>query len=500
MNGNILIRTGRQLFAPRALLSGALGLLAACTVGPDFEPPAAPTVTSYRAAPEIVETAAAAPEGGGVQRFLPERDIPAEWWRLFESPALDALVQQALRDSPSLGQAEARLSLAQAELDARTGGTRLPQVGLNATANRVDVESGEIESPALADEFPLSLSVASVGVSYTLDLFGRNRRELEGLAASVDYERFELEAARLMLAGNVVAAAIEEASLRQQLEATEEAIALQTRQLGILEQLEQLGAVPRLDVVMQSGELARTRSTLPVLEQQVERMRHRLAVLLGQPPGSLTLPELELGVDLQLPTELPLSLPSSLARQRPDIRAAEALLHEATARIGAAQANFYPDITLSATAGGVSVAPFVSGTAGFAMLAASIAQPIFNGGALRAEKRAAEAGFAQAGAAYQEVVLAALQDVADTLAALDADARILRERVEAARLAETAFGIASQRYEAGAVSLLTLLEAERNFVASSIEETAALGDRFAHSAALFQALGGGWWTEETAAR
>lgn len=496
MNDRKLIRLRRWLPVPRKPLPGVFALLAACTVGPDFEPPAPPTVTTYRAAPEIEETAAAALEGGGVQRFVRERDIPAEWWQLFESPALDALVQQALSGSPTLEQAEARLSLALAELDARSGGSRLPQVGLDATTNRVDVESGAIDTPALADEFPLSLSVASIGVTYSLDLFGRNRRELEALAASVDYERFEHEAARLMLAGNVVAAAIEEASLRQQMEATLEAIELQTRQLRILEQLEQLGAVPRLDVVMQDGELARTRSTLPMLEQQVERMRHRLAVLLGQPPGSATLPELQLGVDIQLPTELPLSLPSELARQRPDIRAAEALLHEATARVGAAQANFYPDITLSASAGGVAAAPFISGTAGFALLAASIAQPLFSGGALRAEERAAEATFAQAGAAYQEVVLSALQDVADTLAALDADARILRYRAEAARSAETAYGIASRQYEEGAVSLLTLLEAERNFVASSIEETEALGNRFVHSAALFQALGGGWWTED----
>ncbi len=499
MNDRKPIHRRRWLLALRQLLPGVFGLLAACTVGPDFEPPAPPPVPTYRAAPEIEETAAAAAEGGGVQRFLRERDIPAEWWQLFESPALDALVQQALSGSPSLEQAEARLALAQAELDARSGGSRLPQVGLNATTNRVDVESGEISTPGLADEFPLSLSVASVGVSYSLDLFGRNRRELEALAASVDYERFELEAARLMLAGNVVTTAIEEASLRQQLEATLAAIDLQSRQLAILERLEQLGAVPRLDLAIRSTELARTRSTLPVLEQQIERIRHRLAVLLGQPPGSVTLPELKLGVDLQLPTELPLSLPSALARQRPDIRAAEALLHEATARVGAAQANFYPDITLSASAGGVAAAPFISGTAGFALLAASIAQPLFSGGALRAEERAAEAMFAQAGAAYQEVVLSALQDVADTLAALDADARILRERTNAARSAETAFGIASAQYEAGAVSLLTLLEAERNFVASSIDATAALGDRFAHSAALFQALGGGWWTEEGAA-
>ena len=499
MNDSYLARTCRLTIARRALLPGALGLLVACTVGPDFEPPAAPMVTSYRAAPEIEETAAVTAGGGGVQRFSRERDIPAEWWQLFESPALDALVRKALSDSPGLEQAEARLTLAQAELDARSGGSRLPQVGLDATANRVDVESGEIDAPGLADEFPLTLSVASVGVSYSLDLFGRNRRELEALAASVDYERFELEAARLMLAGNVVTAAIEEASLRQQMEATLAAIELQARQLGILQQLEQLGALPRLDLAIQGSELARTRSALPALEQQIEQTRHRLAVLLGEPPGSVTLPELRLGVDLKLPTELPLSLPSELARQRPDIRAAEALLHEATARVGAAQANFYPDITLSSSLGGVAAAPFISGTAGFALLAASIAQPLFSGGALRAEEQVAEAMFAQAGAAYQEVVLSALQDVADTLAALDADARILRERAEAARLAETAYGIASEQYEAGAVSLLTLLESERKFVASSIDATAALGNRFAHSAALFQALGGGWWAEETAA-
>jgi len=499
MHDEKCIRKGRWPFALRAILPGALGLLTACTVGPDFEPPAAPTVATYRAAPEIEETAAVAEGGEGVQRFTRERDIPAEWWQLFESPALDALVQQALDGSPGLEQAEARLALALAELDARTGGSRLPQVGLNATTNRVDVESGEIDMPGLADEFPLSLSVASVGVSYSLDLFGRNRRELEALAASVDYERFELEAARLMLAGNVVTAAIEEASLRQQLEATLAAVDLQARQLAILERLEQLGAVPRLDLALQSTALARTRSSLPVLERQIERTRHRLAVLLGQPPGSVTLPGLRLGVDLQLPTDLPLSLPAALARQRPDIRAAEALLHEATARVGAAQANFYPDLTLSANLGGVAAAPFISGTAGFALLAASIAQPLFSGGALRAEEQAAEAVFAQAGAAYQEVVLSALQDVADTLAALDADARILRERTNAALSAETAYGIASQQYEAGAVSLLTLLEAERNYVASSVDATAALGDRYAHSAALFQALGGGWWTEEAAA-
>jgi NodT family efflux transporter outer membrane factor (OMF) lipoprotein len=249
---------------------------------------------------------------------------------------------------------------------------------------------------------------------------------------------------------------------------------------------------------MQGAELARTRSTLPALRQRLEQTRHRLAVYLGQPPAALQLPEFRLAA-LRLPTELPLSLPSALARQRPDIRAAEALLHEASARIGVAAANFYPQVTLSATGGGVNIPPLLNGTAGFALLAASIAQPLFNGGALRAEKRLAEAVFAQAGAAYREVVLSGLQDVADTLVALDADGRTLSERANAATLARTAYEITSKQYQAGGVSLLVLLDAERQYVATTVDETRAMGERFAHSAALFQALGGGWWNAETAA-
>jgi len=464
-----------------------------CAVGPDFHPPEAPKVVRYPAAPLPPETTAANVPGGLAQRVLEGRDVPAEWWTLFQSQALDALVRQALADSPRLAQAKAKLVRANEDLSARAGATKLPKVDASGSVNKIAVQGDAFDAEAVKDAFPLTLSLASVSVSYTLDLFGRNRRELEALRAAAEYEAFELEAARLMLAGNVVAAAIQEASLREQIETTEAVIAVDGKQVEIVERLLDLGAVPKVDVVVQRGELARTRATLPELREQLERTRHRLAVYLGQPPGASTLPELRLS-DLRLPSELPLSLPSELVRQRPDIRAAEALLHQASARVGVATANMYPRITLSGTGGAVAVSTLLSGTAWFGVLGASVAQPIFHGGELRAQKRSAVAAFEQAGAAYREVVLTGLQDVADTLVAIDADAKTLREHAAAAAAARTAHDITAKRYEAGGVSLLELQDAQRRRLSASLEETRAASDRYADSAALFQALGGGWWS------
>jgi NodT family efflux transporter outer membrane factor (OMF) lipoprotein len=482
----------RRIFHSAVVLSLA-GSIDGCIVGPDFHPPQPPAVTHYPSASLPDHTASGDAPGAEAQRFIVGRDIPAEWWTLFQSPALDALVRQALTDSPKLTQAQAKLVRARAGLETRQGATKYPAVDAGGSVNAVGVESDAVTSSALsAVDFPLTLSLASVSVSYTLDLFGRNRRELEALQAAVDFERFQLEASRLMLAGNVVTTAIEEAALRQQIATTEESIDLVTRQLEIVERLEQIGAVAKRDTVTQSGELAATRATLPALHQRLEQTRHRLAVYLGQPPASAQLPVFRLA-DLHLPTALPVSLPSDLARQRPDIRAAEALLHEASARVGVAEANFYPRITLSGQGGAVAVAPLLSGVAGFALLGASIAQPLFHGNELKGQKRAAVAAFDQAGAAYHDVVLSGLQNVADILVALDADARTLRERTAAATLADTAYEITSHQYEAGGVSLLELLEAQRRRVSASTEVTRSMAARFTDSAALFQALGGGWW-------
>jgi NodT family efflux transporter outer membrane factor (OMF) lipoprotein len=469
----------------------------ACAVGPTYHPPDAPAVTRYPAAAIPDETLPTDMAGGQAQR-LNARDIPADWWRVFENDSLDGLVRQALRDSPTLAEVNARLVQARENFDARQGATKYPQVDASGSINTVGVTTGSFEGGNLAQNlssnFPLTLALGSVSVSYSLELFGRNRHELESLGATVDYERFQVEGARLMLAGNIVTTAIQEASLREQIDRTEAIVSIQSRQLDIVERLETLGGVPRLDVVAQRGELARTRALLPGFHQRLEQTRNRLAVYLGQPPAAVQLPSFKLS-DLRLPTDLPVSLPSELVRQRPDILAAEALLRAANARVGVADANRYPRITLSGTGGAVAVSSLISG-AGFALLGASVAQPLFRGGQLKAEQREAVAAFDQAHAAYRDVVLKGLQNVADVLVALDGDARTLHERRESTNFARSAYEITSQRYSVGGVSLLTLLDAQQKQLSAALEEVTAIADRYVDSAALFQALGGGWWTTQ----
>jgi len=445
-------------------------------------PPEVPTAARYTATPVTEE------------RLVQGKDIPAQWWTLFQSPALDGLVRQALDASPSLARANAKLRQAQEDLSARTGGTRFPKVDGKVSANRVDVNPQSLGVPALPVQTPFNLYLASVSVSYTFDLFGANRRELEGLQAGIDYQRYELEAARLTLAGNVVTAAIREASLREQIAATQEIVELQERQLAITERLVKLGTAAQADAVAQRLDLAQIRAVLPDLQRQLEQVRHRLAVYIGQPPGAAKLPEFKL-TDLQLPPELPLSLPSELARQRPDIRAAEALLQQAGARVGVATANLYPQIALTANVGSLASngGDLFSSGSGFYLLGASLTQPLFHGGELEAKRRSAIAAYEQAGAAYQEAVLQGFQNVADVLRALEADASKLKDRTEAATQARTYHDITSARFKAGGVSYFFLLDAQRKLHGALIDRTQALADRYADSAALFQALGGGWW-------
>jgi NodT family efflux transporter outer membrane factor (OMF) lipoprotein len=476
----------------------ALGAaITGCAVGPDYRAPEIPPLTGYAAAPLPAATVSTDAPGGQAQALVEGRDLPAEWWAVFQCEALDRLVRQALSESPTLAKAQARLRKAQEDLAARKGILQLPQVGATVSGNRIHVQPESLGVETLPIDTPFNLYFASLGVSYTLDLFGSSRRELEALRAATDYQRFEGEAARLMLAGNVVTSAIREASLREQIATTQDIIALQEKQVAITEAMARLGGAAAADVASQRGELARARAELPALQLQLEQVRHRLAVYVGRPPGTQDLPEFRLA-DLHLPVELPVSIPSELARQRPDIRAAEALLHEASAQVGVATANLYPKIALSATGGSLAttIGSLFSGGTGFYLLAATLAQPLYRGGELRAKRRAAVAAFEQAGAAYQEVLLLGFQNVADILRALEADARILHERSEAASQARVYFDITSERYKVGGVSQLALLEAQREYRRASVAQTLAIADRYADSAALFQSLGGGWWNRD----
>ncbi|MGO4326378.1 efflux transporter outer membrane subunit [Cupriavidus sp. 2TAF22] len=478
---------------PLAILAAAA--LCSCAVGPDFKLPAAPGGDTYTAGTQPRRTSAADTPGGQAQALQVGADVPAQWWTLFRSPALDLTIRAALAASPTLAQAQARLEQARQDLAASTGSLLLPRVDAKLDTTREQVNLASAGITAIPSPGPFTLYGASVEVSYTLDLFGGARRELEGLRAAVDYQRFELEAARLALAGNVATAAIREASLRAQIGDTEAIVQAQQQQLGITEKRFQAGGVAAVDVQRQRNELAQNQALLPGLAQQLAATRHQLAVYVGEAPSAATLPEFRLE-DLTLPDTLPVSLPSAMAQRRPDIRAAEALLHQASANIGVATAQLYPQLTLTGSAGTQAMsARDLFSSLNVWSLAAGIVQPVFRGGELVARKRSAEAAYEQSLAAYRQAVLAGLREVADTLRALEADADILQARALSARQTGDTLNIVREQYRLGGVSQLAVLDAERQDRQARLSLAQARANRFSDSAALLQALGGGWWQE-----
>lgn len=473
-------------------------VLAGCAAGPDFRRPSPPAAASYTAEALPGETVAAPVAGGTPQRFFSGEEIPPQWWALFRSEGLDRLIRQALADSPTLAAAQATLRAAEENRRAQFGAL-LPRVDGNASVRRQKISGAAFGQPAGSNP-SFTLYNASVDVSYALDLFGGTRRELEALQAQVDYQRYQLEGARLTLTANLVTTAVQEAALRAQIRATKEIAAAEERQVTLVERQFRLGGASRPDVLAQQAQLAQTRATLPPLEKQLAQARHRLALLAGRFPSEAgTLPEFDLE-GLTLPQELPVSLPSSLARQRPDIRAAEELLHAASAQIGVATANLYPQITLSGGLGSVAGKAgdlFGSGTSVW-NLGAGLLQPIFRGGELTAKRRAAIAAYDQAEAQYRETVLLAFQNVADVLRALETDAQTLKAQADAEAAARASLDLARQQFHLGAASYLTLLNAERQHQQARIGLIQAQAARYSDTAALFQALGGGWWNREPA--
>lgn len=481
----------KSLFWRMGTAAAMAASLAGCAVGPNFHSPPAPAADGYTATSLPARTASAPVPGGAAQRFAFAREVSAQWWTLFRSPALDTLVKRGLADSPTLAAARAALRTAEESLSAAGGALLYPGVDANLQASRQRY-SGIQTGFKGGEEF--DLYNASVQVSYRFDLFGSSRRQLEALQAQVDYRRYQLEAAYLALAANIVTGAVQDASLSAQIAATREVIGAQRKLLQVVEGQFRAGAVARSAVLSQQSQVAATLATLPPLEKQLSITRHALSVLLGQFPSQAKLPPLRLDA-LRLPETLPVSLPSALARQRPDIRAAEALLHEASAQVGVATANLYPQLTLSASYGAESLTAntlFDSQNAVW-NVGLGLLQPVFHGGELHAKRRAAVAAFDQAAAQYRQTVLNAFQNVADALRALDADAQGLKAQADFSAAAQATLDLTQRQYAVGAVSYASLLTAERDYQQARLALVKARAARYADTAALFQALGGGWW-------
>ncbi len=482
-----------RLTAPRRALWMALGtaLLAGCTtVGPNFKTPAAPTVAGYTRAALPAATASAPGSLGGAQNVVATPAVAAEWWSSFGSAQLDALVAQALQNSPTLAAAEATLRQAQQTYAAQAGSTLYPTVNAKLGASRNASNASSFGQNGGGQNI-YNLYSAGIAVGYNLDLFGGNRRALEALAAQADYQAYQLAGARLSLAGNVVTTAFGQAQVAAQIEATEAILKAQQSQLAIAHKRFELGAAARADVLTLQTQVEQTRATLPPLRNKLEQADHLLAILIGQAPGSADVPRFNLA-DFQLPATLPLVVPSELVRQRPDIQASTALLHAATAQYGVAVSNLYPQLNLSASLGTQALttgALFGPGSMIWS-LAGSLAQPLFNAG-LKAGANAAEASLQAAGANYQQTVLQALRNVADALRQLDNDAQTLQAQAAADASAQESLKLVEQQYKLGAASYLQLLTAQQQAQQTRIGLIAAQAARLADSAALDQAMGGG---------
>ncbi|HET9391716.1 MAG TPA: efflux transporter outer membrane subunit [Steroidobacteraceae bacterium] len=495
---------------PCLLSALAVALVGGCAVGPDFKPPAAPPVKSYLPPDSTVP---ADTGGQEPQRWIEGMDIPGQWWTLFHSPALDELISRAFRANPSIEAAQAALREADESYAAQRGAL-LPAVQAGYSVERQRNAVGTLAPTLSSGETVFTLHTAQVNVSYLLDLFGGARRQAESLHAVADAQRYELAATYLTLASNVVAATIQLASIEAQLAATNDIVSSEREALDILKRQYELGSIPMTDVMAQEATLATTQATLPALARQLDQTQHALALLAGRFPGEQPPVRFELPIagavpasaaapvtaptdaqTLSLPRDLPLSVPALLVRQRPDVLAAEAQLHAATAAVGVAIANMLPQITLTATEGGASteLAQLLASGNTFWSGGASLTQTLFSGGTLLHRERAARAGLDQAGAQYRLVVLTAFANVADALTALRHDADAVEAGARAAHAAAESLTTIRHNVELGSTGYLALLNAQQTYQQAVLNLAQAQASRFADTAALFQALGGGWW-------
>ncbi len=473
----------------RLIILAVTVVLASCAVGPDFKAPAAPQVGGYTPEPLAAATSAAPTRGGEAQQFVPGLDIPGDWWQLFHSAALNRLVERALRDNPDIDAAQAALRQANETLNARQGAL-FPAAAASADAARQRLAGASIGEPKFNPTF--SLVTASLEISYAPDVFGGVRRQIESLAAQAEYRRFELEATYLTLTANVVAAAVREASLRGQIEATQQILQIEASELELVRRRFAVGVVSQAEVLLQEATLEQTRSTLPPLQKQLAQTRNQLEALVGGLPSEELTETFDLD-GVRLPQQLPVSVPSKLIEQRPDVREAQAQLHAASANLGVAIANQLPQFSITGGAGAVSGGLDTFPGGGMWSIAGGISQTLFDAGQLLHKKRAAVAALDEAGARYRSTVIRAFQNVSDALRALQSDADDLASQDAAQRSALASLELARNQLHAETTDYLTVLVAERAWQQAQINRVQAEGTRYADTAALFQALGGGWW-------
>jgi NodT family efflux transporter outer membrane factor (OMF) lipoprotein len=477
-----------------SLAATAAFVLTACAVGPNFKPPAAPDTAGFVPAAALPATTTSAPlPGGEAQRFVDGLDIPGQWWTLFKSAELNALIERGIANSPTLEAAQAALRQANETMAAQRGAL-YPSVTGSTQFERQRESLAGLGIPGLPSSSIFNLANASLNVSYTLDAFGGVRRQVESLQAQADYERFTLEATYLTLTANIVTAAITEASLRAQIAATEDIARSQQSQLDITQRRVTAGGASRADVLQQQATLQSTLASLPPLRSQLAQERNQLATYVGSLPADYSGAEFKLD-SLTLPADLPVSVPSKFVEQRPDVREYSALLHQATAQVGVATANMLPQLTLTGSYGGeaASYSQLFSPEALVWSAIAGLTQPIFKGGQLVHTRRAAVAAAQEAAANYKATVLTAFQNVSNTLYALQGDADALAAETTAERSSAESLTLVQAQYKAGGASYLQVLTAEQTYQTAAVALVKARAQRYADTAALFQALGGGWW-------
>ena len=485
----------RTRFATCLVLAASLG---GCMVGPDFKTPEPPPTDRYL--PDeggTLNLVSAGIPGGEAQRVVQDLDIPGQWWTVYQSQQLNGLIDRSLKANPDIKSAIAALRVSQQTTRAQRAAL-FPTVGVAGTAAQTQAPS-VLSAPTADGNYVFGLFTALLNITYSLDVWGGTRRATESAEAQTEAQCFLLEAAYLTLASNVVVAAITEASLRAQVQATQRIVAAQRETLGILQGQAGLGAISGADVATQQAALAQAEATLPPLQKALALQRNLLATLTGSLPSNALAESFELN-DLKLPADLPLSLPARLVEQRPDIRAAEANVHSAAAQVGVAVAAQLPQINLSAVVGSqaLTLGTLFSPVAGAAntIASAGVMQTLLDGGALQAKKRAAQFSLEQAQAQYQSAVLTAFRNVADTLRALEHDAQALKATVAAEQAAATSLTITRRRLDVGDTTYVIVLIAELTYQQALLSRIQAQANRLMDTAALFQALGGGWWNRD----